>query len=201
MPPHRDLAAFNDRAHEYDRGWRGRLHHEIADRTASLAAATSASPGRVLDVGCGTGYLLRTLAGRYPDAQQLCGIDAAPQMIATASAFAGDDRLTFTIGGAEELGYPDGTFDLIVSTTSFDHWDDQQAGLVECARVLRPGGHLVLVDQFSRWLLPTLATSRRGKARTRGRATNLVLRAGLSSPRWHRLYAMIINALTATKPA
>ena len=88
MPPYRDLAAFNDRAAGYDRGWRGRLHHEIAERTANLAVATVASPGRVLDVGCGTGYLLGTLAGRYPDAQQLCGIDAAPQMIETASALA-----------------------------------------------------------------------------------------------------------------
>jgi SAM-dependent methyltransferase len=121
-------------------------------------------------------------------------------MIATASSFAGDDRLSFTVGVAEELGYPDGTFDLVVSTTSFDHWADQQAGLVECARVLRPGGHLVLVDQFSSWLLPTLATSRRGKARTRGRATGLLLRAGFRSPQWHRLYALIINAVTATKP-
>jgi ubiquinone/menaquinone biosynthesis C-methylase UbiE len=201
VPPYRDLAAFNDRAAEYDRGWRGRLHHEISDRTAALAVATAASPTRVLDVGCGTGYLLGTLAGRYPDAQQLCGIDAAPQMITTASAFARDDRLSFTVGVAEEIGYPDGTFDLIVSTTSFDHWADQQAGLVECARVLRPGGRLVLVDQFSRWLLPTLVTSRRGKARTKGRATNLVLRAGFSSPQWHRLYATIINGVTATKPA
>ena len=201
VPPYRDLAAYNDRAPEYDRGWRGRLHHEIADRTATLAAMTVPSPGRVLDVGCGTGYLLRTLASRYPDAQRLCGIDAAPQMISTASACTRDDRLSFAVGVAEKLGYPDGTFDLIVSTTSFDHWPDQQAGLVECARVLRPGGHLALVDQFSSWLLPTLATGRRGKARTKGRATNLVLRAGFISPQWHSVYALIINAVTATKPA
>jgi ubiquinone/menaquinone biosynthesis C-methylase UbiE len=101
---------------------------------------------------------------------------------------------------AEEVGYPDATFDLVVSTTSFDHWADQQAGLIECARVLRPGGRLVLVDQFSRWLLPTLATSRRGKARTKGCATKLVLRAGFVSPQWHSIYALIINAVTATKP-
>ncbi|MCV7091857.1 class I SAM-dependent methyltransferase [Mycobacterium interjectum] len=68
MPPHRDLAAYNDRAPEYDHGWRGRLHHEITDRTAGLAVATIASPGSVLDVGCGTGHLLRTLASRYPGA-------------------------------------------------------------------------------------------------------------------------------------
>ncbi len=200
MQPYRDVAAFNDRAIGYDRGWRGRVHHEIADRTASLAVATVASPSHVLDVGCGTGYLLRTLANRYPGAQQLCGVDAAPQMISTASTFTEDERLNFTVGVAEELGYPDGTFDLIVSTTSFDHWTDQQAGLVECARVLRPGGHLVLVDQFSRWLVPTLAISRRGKARTKSRATSLLLRAGFGSPQWHRLYALIINGVTATKP-
>ena len=150
MPPYRDLAAYNDRAAQYESGRRGRLHHEIADRTASLAVATVAAPGRVLDVGCGTGYLLRTLALRYRDAQQLCGVDAAPQMISTASASARDDRFRFAVGVAEKLDYPDATFDLVVSTTSFDHWTDQQAGLVECARVLRPGGRLVLVDQFSR---------------------------------------------------
>ena len=66
MPPYRDLAEYNDRAGSYDHGWRGRLHHEIADRTASLAVATAAAPLRVLDLGCGTGYLLRTLASRYP---------------------------------------------------------------------------------------------------------------------------------------
>jgi ubiquinone/menaquinone biosynthesis C-methylase UbiE len=201
VPPYRDLAAFDDRAAGYDLGWRGRLHHEIADRTASLAVATVAAPGRVLDLGCGTGYLLRVLAGRYPDAEVLVGIDAAPEMVRTASATAGDDRLTFAVGVAEHIGYPDETFDLIVSTTSFDHWSDQQAGLGECARVLRRGGRLVLVDQFSRWLTPTLLTSRRGKARTRRRATRLLLRAGFCSPHWHRLHAVIINAVTATKPA
>jgi ubiquinone/menaquinone biosynthesis C-methylase UbiE len=201
VPPYRDVAAFNDRAAGYDRGWRGRLHHEIAHRTAGLAVATVEAPNRVLDVGCGTGYLLRVLAHRYPDAQHLVGIDAAPQMIWAANAVTDDGRLTFSLGVAEGLRYPDATFDLIVSTTSFDHWSDQQAGLTECARVLRPGGHLVLVDQFSRLLVPTLLTSRRGKARTRQRASRLLLRAGFCSLRWHRLHAVIINAVTATKPA
>ncbi|MGH3596271.1 MAG: class I SAM-dependent methyltransferase, partial [Mycobacterium sp.] len=197
---YRDVAAFNDRAAGYDRGWRGRLHHEIADRTVSLTVATVAAANRVLDLGCGTGYLLQALAGRYRDAEQLVGIDAAPEMVKMAGSVAQDDRLTFAVGVAEDIDYPDETFDLIVSTTSFDHWSDQQAGLAECARVLRPGGHLVLVDQFSWWLLPTLLTSRRGKARTRRRTTRLLLRAGFCAPHWHRLHAVIINAVTATKP-
>ena len=201
VPPYRDLAEFNDRAASYDRGWRGRLHHEISERTASLAVATVAIPNRVLDLGCGTGYLLRTLASHYPDAQQLVGIDAAPEMVKTAKSATRDERLTFAVGNAEQIGYPDATFDLIVSTTSFDHWTDQKAGLNECARVLRPGGRLVLVDQFSWMLLPTMLTSRRGKARTRRRAARLLQSAGFRAPHWHRLYAVIINGVTATKPA
>ncbi|MCV7379263.1 hypothetical protein BST11_05685 [Mycobacterium alsense] len=201
MPPYRDVAAFDDRAPGYDHGWRGRLHHEIAERTADLAVSASASASRVLDVGCGTGHLLRALSHRYPRACQLCGVDPAPRMIATARSFGGDDRLSFGVGVAEQLGYPDGAFDLVVSSTSFDHWTDQQAGLRECARVLRPGGRLVLVDQFSWWLLPTLATSRRGKARTRGRANDLLLRAGFDAPHWHRVCAVIINGVVATRRA
>lgn len=141
VPPYRDVAAFDDRADRYERGWRGRLHHEIADRTADLAVTIAPAPHRVLDVGCGTGYLLRALASRYPGAQQLAGIDAASQMVDAASAFAHDDRLTFSLGVAENLDYPDETFDLVVSTTSFDHWPDQQAGLTECARVLSRWPH------------------------------------------------------------
>jgi ubiquinone/menaquinone biosynthesis C-methylase UbiE len=175
------------------------MHHQISDRTASLAVAIVPTPNRVLDLGCGTGYLLRTLASHYVDAVQLVGIDAAPEMVRAASAATHDDRLTFAVGVAEHIDYPAETFDLIVSTTSFDHWSDQQAGLRECARVLRPGGRLVLVDQFSWWLLPTMLTSRRRKARTRRRATRLLRAAGYSSPHWHRLYAVIINAVTATK--
>jgi ubiquinone/menaquinone biosynthesis C-methylase UbiE len=200
VPPFRDVDAFNERAVRYDGGWRGRVHHQLSDRTAKLAVTTMATPERVLDVGCGTGYLLRVLAHRYPDAERLAGVDPAPQMAEMARTCADDGRLSFSPGTVEDLHYPADTFDLIVSPTSFDHWSDQQAGLLECARVLRPGGHLVLVDHFSNWLLPTLVTSRRGKARTKRRAERLLLKAGFRYLRWRKVHAMIINAVTATKP-
>ena len=199
VPPHRDLAAFDDRARSYDQGWRGRLHHVISERTAALATAVVAAPQHVLDVGCGTGYLLRVLAGRYPGAQSLGGIDAAPNMIEIAKCITDDDRLTFVTGVAEDLPYDDASMDLVVSSSSFDHWSDQCAGLRECARVLRPGSHLVLVDQFSSWLIPTLAISRRGKARTRGRAGSLLARAGFDRPEWHHVCASIINGASARR--
>jgi len=198
VPPHRDVAAFDERAPGYEQGWRGRLHHDIAGRAADLALSVQPAPQRVLDVGCGTGYLLRLLAERCPDASDLAGIDAAPSMIETAQQAADDRRLRFTVGTAERLPYPDGAFDLVVSTTSFDHWADQRVGLGECARVLAPGGHLMLADVFSPLLRPTLLAGRRGKARTRRRASQLLSAAGFDDLAWHDLYALIIKAATAT---
>jgi ubiquinone/menaquinone biosynthesis C-methylase UbiE len=199
MARDRDVAAFGERAQRYDEGWLGQLHHQIADRTADLALTCIPAPGRILDVGCGTGYLLGRLAARAPQAEALAGIDAAPAMIEVATAAGADARLSFVVGTAERLPWPEASFDLVVSTTSFDHWADQRAGLAECARVLAPGGCLVLADLFSVLLLPTVLDGRRGKARTKRRATKLVTAAGLHAPQWHRLYTVIIQAMTAIK--
>jgi ubiquinone/menaquinone biosynthesis C-methylase UbiE len=174
------------------------MHHDIAGRAAELAVSVDAAAQRVLDVGCGTGYLLRLLAVRYPHAAELAGVDPAPSMIETAKQATDDPRLRFTAGTAERLPYPDDAFDLVVSTTSFDHWADQLAGLRECARVLAPGGHLLLADQFSPLLLPTLLAGRRGKARTQRRASQLLGAAGFQGLAWHNLYELIIKAVTAT---
>jgi ubiquinone/menaquinone biosynthesis C-methylase UbiE len=197
VPVPRDTAAFDARASSYEQGWLGRLHHEIGDRAIELALAARPSPRRVLDVGCGSGYLLRTLASRCAGAEAFTGVDPSTAMIAVASAKADDPRLSFETGTAERLRFDDGSFDLIVSTTSFDHWADQLAGLQQCARVLERGGRLVLVDLFSAWLTPTLVR-RPGRARTRGRAERALLAAGFRSPTWHRGVAVIINAVTAT---
>jgi ubiquinone/menaquinone biosynthesis C-methylase UbiE len=199
MPYDRDVGAFDERAASYESGVLGQLHRDISSRVADLALSLRPAPRRVLDVGSGTGYLLGLLAGRLPEAQELAGVDPAPGMIAVARNLAADLRLSFTEGTAERLPAADGHYDLVVSTTSFDHWGDQAAGLAECARVLAPGGHLILADQFSLLLWPTLLAGRRGKARTRARATRLITSAGLRSPRWHRVHAVIIQAVTAVK--
>ncbi len=57
----------------------------------------------MLDVGCGTGYVLRQLAARRPQAAEFLGIDAAPAMIEVARAAADDERLAFVQGTAERL--------------------------------------------------------------------------------------------------
>jgi ubiquinone/menaquinone biosynthesis C-methylase UbiE len=193
----RDVQAFHDRSADYEAGYRGQLHEEIVTRTLDLALARCPAPDRVLDIGCGTGLLLRELARRLPDAAELAGIDPAAGMIEQARAKSADPRLTYAAGVAEKLPYADASFDLVITTTSFDHWADQLAGLTECRRVLAPGGLFVLTDQCSAWLLPTLAGRRRDRARTPLRATRLLAAAGFRSVRWHRLYAVIIRTVTA----
>ena len=119
--PERDVEAYGRRADGYERGPRGVLHREIARRVGVLAlslVAGRAEP-RILDVGCGTGALLRFLGGVRPDAR-LTGVDPADEMVrvaASASASA-----TVLRAGAEALPFASGSFDLVVSSTSFSHW-------------------------------------------------------------------------------
>ena len=153
MPYERDVQDFDERAASYESGWLGQFHRDLADRAVRIALAVAPTATRVLDVGSGTGYALRQLAAARPEAQELTGVDPAPGMIrvareSTEIGGAGeadvvnevDGRVRFVQGTAERLPLADASVDLVISTTSFDHWVDQGAGLAECARVLVPGG-------------------------------------------------------------
>jgi ubiquinone/menaquinone biosynthesis C-methylase UbiE len=148
-------------------------------------------------VGSGTGQLLRLLASSCPEAVELAGVDPAVPMVDVARASASDRRIAFAVGMAERLPYPDERFDLVTSTTSFDHWADRRAGLVECARVLAADGRLIVADLFSPWLIPTLIGSRSGKARTKSRAARLLAGAGLRVLAWHDLVGPIRAVVAA----
>jgi ubiquinone/menaquinone biosynthesis C-methylase UbiE len=144
MPHDRDVQAFDERAASYESGRHGQLHKEISDRVVELALSRVPAPRRILDVGCGTGYVLRQLAARLPQASEFLGVDPAPKMTEVARSASADERVHFVPGTAERLPAGDSAYDLVVSTTSFDHWTDQAAGIRECARVLAPDGTLVL---------------------------------------------------------
>jgi SAM-dependent methyltransferase len=104
--------------------------------------------GRVLDVGCGTGRLLRAARPCYP-AAELVGVDLAGRMVASAIA-ATPSRLAvrYVQAQAERLPFPDASFDLVFATMSLRHWADLPAGIAEAARVLSPPGMIVLGDVF-----------------------------------------------------
>jgi len=171
---------------------------------AALVLTVAPTPVRTLDVGCGTGALLRLLAARLPGVVEFVGIDAARGMVAAARSQPDlDSRILFVQATAERLPFPNASFDLVVSTTSFDHWADQFQGLAECSRVLRDDGRLVLADLFGTWLAPTALWGRRGRARTVRQASRLLEAAGLSRPSWQRLYSVgplpVVQAVAAAR--
>lgn len=122
-----------------------RLHRQIVNDLALDR------PGRVLDVGCGTGTLTRQVYDALPgtSARSVCGVDAAEAMIEVAKKKAGPrPGLEFAAALAEELPYPDASFDRVLSTFFFHHlnYDLKVRSLAECWRVLRPGGQTVILD-------------------------------------------------------
>ena len=138
---------FNRWAPSYDRSILQRLMFEpVHEAVLSAFRASSAPPHDVLDVGCGTGRLLETAAGRW-DGVRFTGVDAWEEMVEEARRkHEGDARFVFKQGDASALPVESDSFDVVFSTMSFHHWRDQAAGICEVARVLRPGGFFVLAD-------------------------------------------------------
>jgi len=104
---------------------------------------------RVLDVGCGTGWLPRLIAGRVPEGS-VVGIDVSDEMVARAQrASAGLQNLTFRVGGVDRIPAPDATFTKVISVESAYYWPDPAQGIREMNRVLRPGGSAwVLINYY-----------------------------------------------------
>jgi len=128
----------------------GSFFGPIAADIAAVAEATSPEGARVLEVGCGPGHLSVRLARRH--GLEMTGLDLDPAMIERARANADRTmdgevrRRSFVVGDVASLPFPDGTFDLVVSTMSMHHWTDPAAGLAEMARVLRPGARALVWD-------------------------------------------------------
>ena len=155
----RDIERFDQWASTYESSWLQRTFFDRAHQaTLALAADIVHQPVSVLDVGCGTGKLLRRATTYWPEAQ-LIGVDPANGMIEEAKRLT--PNATFFTGMSEALPLQDVSVDLALSTLSFHHWQDQAAGIREIARVLRPGGYFILVDpSFPDWLVRVLRMKR-----------------------------------------
>jgi SAM-dependent methyltransferase len=137
----RDAAAYDKLSHRL-------LLRPLFDRIAADVTAVAPNGARVLEVGCGPGRLSIRLAQHGFD---MTGLDLDPAMIERARANAdrsadGGRRPSFLVGDVASLAFPDGSFDLVVSTLSMHHWVDPAAGLAEIARVLRSDGRALIWD-------------------------------------------------------
>lgn len=104
---------------------------------------------RVVDLGTGPGLLLKDLAGRYPDADVI-GVDGQPEMLAMAEeVVAGNDRLSVIahdLAGESKMALDDASVDLVIASVVVHELQVPTRLLDEAARVLRPGGALIIYD-------------------------------------------------------
>ena len=137
-------------------------------RQVAWQVTSSITCGRVLDVGTGPGYLPVEIVRRNPDLE-VVGVDLSPEMLKIAQSVASrvgnscvrcrsTDRpprpapvvagscVRLVRGDVNNLPFPDGTFDLVLSTLSLHHWRDPVRGIQECLRVTAPGGQCWIYD-------------------------------------------------------
>lgn len=132
--------------------WRRSMLGRITDRLEHRLVLDRIRPAqgrRILDVGCGDGVLATTLAAA---GAQVTGLDASADMLATARrrADASGVALELVEGEAEHLSFADGSFDVVLSVATLCFSADPDRPVREMARVLRPGGRLVL-GELGRW--------------------------------------------------
>ncbi|MBS9375547.1 class I SAM-dependent methyltransferase [Rhodococcus sp. B50] len=121
-------------ADRYNR-FMGRYAPTLAPALADAAGVTAGQ--RVCDVGCGPGGLTRELVSRV-GAAKVAAIDPAPQFAAACQEIA--PEIDVRVGVAENLPWPDGTFDVTLASLVLGFMNDPEQGVREMARVTRPGG-------------------------------------------------------------
>jgi SAM-dependent methyltransferase len=165
VPPRN--AAFDDDPDGYDAL---RAHGHMARRRHDhLSAAVAATPGHVLELGSGTGTLLRDLAARHPD-RVFRGVEPLPAYVEYARERARRDGLTnvrFDVGVGEDLAavVPDGWADLVLTVDTLHHVVDGSRVVREVARAAVPGGRWLAMEPNRQhpyvWLYHTLTPGER----------------------------------------
>lgn len=161
---------------------------EQLERALILELAGGVDARSVLDVGCGDGDLAFDLAQR---GARVTGIDASPEMIGAARtrALAHGANIDFEVAAAEQLPFAAERFDLVAAITILCFVDDAAPVFREMARVLRPGGRLVIgeLGKWSSWAAARRIRAWCGSAlwakasfRTAGELCSLARNAGLT---------------------
>lgn len=122
--------------------------HELEQKIIEQA---SLQPGEtVLDIGCGTGTLALAACAKVGPTGRVTGIDPGPKQInrARSKARRAGYSINFQVGVIEQLAFPDRSFDVVINTFVMHMLPEElkRQGLAEIARVLKPGGRLLIVD-------------------------------------------------------
>ncbi|GAB2904921.1 class I SAM-dependent methyltransferase [Paralcaligenes ginsengisoli] len=123
------------------------VHAQGADLQRLSDLARQLQPKRILDLGCGGGHASYALAAAA--ASEVVAYDLSDEMLAVVEEEAkqrGLGNLATRQGSAEALPFDDSSFELIASRYSAHHWMRINESIAEAARVLAPGGTLIIID-------------------------------------------------------
>ena len=153
LPEHvaRNRVHWDDQAPDYVAD--GRRNWEAHEPSWGIFSVSEAEVGLLpreidgrdaIELGCGTGYVSAWLARR---GARPVGIDNSEAQLATARTFQREFGLEFPLihGNAEEVPFPDESFDIAISEYGASIWCDPYLWIPEAARLLRPGGELVFL--------------------------------------------------------
>jgi ubiquinone/menaquinone biosynthesis C-methylase UbiE len=198
MPADSSAAKKASSREHFDR-WSRLYEHDQVSRwlqELQLEALGALEPGhddRLLDVGCGSGAAVRAAAASVDRA---VGVDLSQGMIDRARELAGaTPNVEFQVAEAEALPFEDATFTALLCTTSFHHYPNPERAVAEMARVLTPGGRIVIADMVSDRLMmrvfdQVLRHTQRSHVgcQRSGELARLLTAAGLSLPTRHPLF-------------
>ncbi|MPZ29098.1 MAG: methyltransferase domain-containing protein [Micromonosporaceae bacterium] len=167
----------------------------------------SRATGRVLEVAVGTGRNL----GLYPPGVTVTGLDLSPAMLAVARRRAAElgRPVELREGDAQALPFREHSFDTVVCTLSLCAIPDHATAIGEMARVLRPGGRLLLLDHIGsrwwpvwavQWLVDRCTVRLAGEHMTR-RPAPMLAGAGLRITESEQRKLGTVERVAATKPA
>ena len=116
----------------------------MRDKSLDLGEWSNPKALRVIDVGSGTGFTTEGIVRRVPAKNVTC-VDQSPHQMRHARRKHELQACTFREGDAENIPFPDDTFDRYVSAGSIEYWPDPQVGVNESYRVIKPGGWALLI--------------------------------------------------------
>ncbi|MEV6912566.1 class I SAM-dependent methyltransferase [Amycolatopsis sp. NPDC051071] len=201
-PPARWNRYWDGKSRTYDREMRFWDRKLFGD---SRAWACGQATGDVLEVAVGTGLNLPL----YPETVTLTGIDLSDGMLDIARSRAGRLGSTVTLqrGDAHDLPFDVGSFDTVVCTFGLCAIPDDGKALAEMARVLRPGGQLILLDHIKsssrvvrglQWLAEKVTVPMAGEHFLR-RPLDKIAALGLTVERRERFKLGLVERLVARK--